>query len=211
MQAVIICGGSVTDYDRCRKILSQDAFIICADDGARHLRKINILPDLLLGDFDSIGAEDLAYYGEKGIEIIKYPVEKDKTDSEIAVDYALERGFKNLVILGATGSRLDHTLSNIFLLKKILDSGGTGCIINENNEIYLISDSIRLKKEERCNVTLLAITKKVTGVTTKGLYYQLQDAEIYMGSSFGVSNVFTDEYAEVSIKSGLLLVIKSRD
>jgi thiamine pyrophosphokinase len=211
MTALIICGGTLEDYSHFEKVFSEDMFVICADSGANHLRRMNIVPDVLLGDFDSIRSQDFEYFKSIGTNIIKFPVEKDKTDSEIAVDFALQNGFRDLVILAATGSRLDHTLSNVFLLKKIMDRGATGRICNENNVIYLIKDSIKLKREEKCKITLLSLTEKVTGVTTKGLYYNLQDAVIEMGSSFGVSNEFVEDYAEVFIRNGNLLVIKSKD
>jgi thiamine pyrophosphokinase len=97
------------------------------------------------------------------------------------------------------------------MLKSILNRDAEGIIANEHNEIYLIDRKTELKREPGLKVTLLSLTEKTEGVTTKGLYYPLTDATLSFGSSWGVSNEFSSETAEISLKKGLLLVIKSRD
>jgi thiamine pyrophosphokinase len=211
MLGVIICNGEIRDYGYYKKYLNRAEIIICADGGAVHARRFDIKPHVLLGDFDSISKEDFDYFKNIGVKIEKFPVEKDQTDTEIAVDYAIGKGCKSIIILGGIGYRLDHSLSNIFLLKKMLDRGVSGKIVDEYNEIILISDRIKLQKEENLKITLLALGEKVEGVTTRGLSYPLDDATLEQGSTWGVSNEFADEFAEVLIKNGLLLVIKSSD
>lgn len=203
--------GSIEDYSHYEKYLGESPYIICADGGAGHAKSLGVKPDLLVGDFDSISVQDLDYYKEIGTEILKYPVEKDMTDTQLAVETAIQKGFEEVVLIGALGTRFDHSLSNIFLLKKLLDAGVKGKIVNEHNEITLISDRIRLQRESGTKVTLLPLSGEVHGVTTSGLYYPLEDADIMLGSSWGVSNEFTSEIAEVTVKSGLLLVIMARD
>ncbi len=99
----------------------------------------------MLGDFDSILKEDYENYCKAGVEILKYPEEKDATDTEIAIDEGIKRGCRQIILIGVTGSRLDHSLSNIFSLKKILDNGIKGMIVDKYNEIYLIKDKINIK------------------------------------------------------------------
>lgn len=185
--------------------------MICADGGAAHARKFGIIPDILIGDFDSIPEKDFDYFKECGVEIIKYPSQKDMTDTEIAAELAVSKGCTKLTFIGATGTRLDHSLSNIFMLKTLLKRGVKGIIVNEHNEICLIDNHIKLHREESEKVTLLPLTDTVEGVSTKGLYYELKDATIELGSTLGVSNEFADDTAEVTICKGLLLVIKARD
>jgi thiamine pyrophosphokinase len=96
-------------------------------------------------------------------------------------------------------------------LKKLLDVGIKGKIIDEHNEIVLINDSISLEREEGVRLSLVPLTEKVTGVTTKGLRYPLENATMEISSTLGVSNEFKEDTATVSITGGLLLVIKSRD
>ncbi|ODM25597.1 thiamine pyrophosphokinase [Clostridium sp. Bc-iso-3] len=211
MYALIVCNGSIIDYSYHRKFFDEADFIVCADGGALHLQKLGIKPDVLLGDFDSIEEGYLEYYREQKVTILKYPTEKNMTDTELAVDTAIERGYKDIVIIGGTGTRLDHTLSNIFLLRQMLDRGVRGRIVNEYNEIFLIDDCTEVKAEEGYYLTLLPLTSKVEGITTKGLYYPLKGETIEMGSTRGVSNCFVSQEAQISITSGVLMVIKTRD
>jgi thiamine pyrophosphokinase len=211
MPAVIVCNGNISDYKYYNKYLEKADFVICVDGGAKHIRKFGIKPDLLLGDFDSICKEDFNFFRDEGVEIAQFPREKDMTDTELAVELAITRGFASIIIIGGLGTRMDHSMANIFILRKILNMGAYGLIADEYNEIIIIKEKIQIHREKDIKVTLLPITDRVEGVTTKGLYYPLKDATLEMGSSLGVSNEFDCETAEVTIKSGLLIVIKSRD
>lgn len=211
MSAVIICNGSIIDYSYYKKYFRNAPFIICADGGARHLKMLGVKPDILLGDFDSISNEDLDYYKSLGVELLKYPPEKDMTDTDIAVSTAVDLGYKDIIIIGGMGTRFDHSLANVFLLKGMLDIGIRGCVVNEYNEIYLIDDKIKIDSEIGFKLSLIPISETVEGITSTGLYYQLNGDTIKIGESRGVSNEFAAGTSEISIKSGLLLVIKSKD
>ena len=175
------------------------------------MKNIDMVPHLLLGDFDSIEKDVYDYYKKKNVKIITEKIEKDYTDTHLAIDIAINKGCKKIYMFGCTGSRLDHTLSNIFLLRYILSRNVLGCIIDGNNDIYLIDREIKLKKEKDYKISLLAITDKVNGICTEGLYYKLSGSTISMGESIGVSNEFIDEECKIKIDSGLLLVLKSKD
>ncbi|MCX7842943.1 MAG: thiamine diphosphokinase [Clostridia bacterium] len=211
MKAVIVCNGSIRDYSYMKGYFDNAGLIVCADGGAAHLRRFDVVPHVLLGDFDSIDEEDLRCFEAKGVEIVNFPAEKDMTDTELAVELAVGRGSRTVIILGGVGNRLDHSLSNVFLLKKLLDIGVKGIIADESNEITIINDSIELDREENITVSLLPLSERVEGVTTRGLYYPLKDATMELGSTWGVSNKFSESTACVAIKKGLLLVIKSRE
>ncbi|OPZ92733.1 MAG: Thiamine pyrophosphokinase [Firmicutes bacterium ADurb.Bin419] len=211
MTAVIVCSGSVVDYSYHEKYFKSAKLIICVDGGARHIRNMGLVPDVLLGDLDSITEEDLEYIASHNVKVVKYPSEKDMTDTEIAVNYAVERGYTEIIIIGGIGTRFDHSLGNIFLLRKMLDKGITGVIVNEHNEISLFKDRIRILREEGFKLTLLPLTDVVEGISTKGLYYELNCEDIEMGSSRGISNEFSAEVAEITLKNGILMAIKSRD
>ncbi|HHW48177.1 MAG TPA: thiamine diphosphokinase [Clostridiaceae bacterium] len=210
MTGIVICNGSITDYEYYKRYFDDVQLIVCADGGALHAIKMGVKPHILVGDLDSLRNEVLKWFENTEVEIVHFPVEKDMTDSELAINIAADRGCTYIKIIGGFGSRLDHSLANIFLLKKLLDKGIKASIINENNEITLIKDKITLQKREGYNVSLIPISEKAEGVTLKGFYYPLQEATIEMGSTWGISNEFVDETAEVTIKSGLMLVILSR-
>jgi thiamine pyrophosphokinase len=209
--AVIICSGSIEDYSFCKKYLDCAGLLICADGGAAHARRLGLIPDLLIGDFDSILADDLVFYKNSGVEIIKFPMEKDMSDCELAVNTAVERGYKNLVLLGALGTRIDHSLANILLLRKMLDKGINGIIANEHNEVILVKDRVVLERDVNARVSLLALSEKVVGLSVEGLCYPLHDDELNIGSSLGISNEFTADTAEITVRKGILLVIKAWD
>ena len=211
MKCVIVSSGTINDYEYMKKYFEGAELVISVDGGALHLRRFGIKPGLLVGDFDSITPECLKEYESQNIEIVRFPRQKDMTDTEIAVEIALERGSTHIVFLGAMGTRLDHSLSNIFHLKKLHDNNVTGIVADERNEITLIDSSIKLDKAEGMKVSLLPLTDVVRGVTTKGLMYPLHNATMKLGSSWGVSNEFSGDTAEVTIIEGLLLVMKSRD
>jgi thiamine pyrophosphokinase len=227
MSCIIICSGEIKDYSYYEKLILDVKIIICVDGGAYHARKWGVTPDILLGDFDSINPEDLNYYKEQGVKILRFDSKKDKTDTEIAVDLAIEKHsdtdtekyFEEIIIVGGTGSRLDHTLANIFLLKKMIDNGITGKVVNENNEIRMvkegdyifcksnkIEDSFVLK-----NLSILSLNKESKSITTNGLCYELDNETLDFGSSRGISNEILMHEAVITVGEGLLLVIKARD
>lgn len=211
MKCVVFCGGAIEDYGLVKNYLQGAELVLCVDSGARHCRELHVTPDYLIGDFDSISEDDFSALAEASVPIIRFPSEKDMTDSELAIQTACDKGCKSIILLGAVGSRLDHSLSNIFLLRKMADLNVEGMIVNEHNEVILINKSITLEREEGMFVTLLPLAGSAKGVTTAGLYYPLVDATLEVGSSWGVSNKFVADSATVTVKEGYLLVIKSRD
>ncbi len=211
MTAVIVCSGSVIDYSCHEKYFKNAKFVICVDGGAKHIRNMGLIPDVLIGDLDSITKEDFEYLSDRNVKVVKYPSEKDMTDTEIAVNFAVESGCTEIIIIGGIGTRLDHSLGNIFLLRKLLEKGIKGVIVNEYNEITLIKDRISILREEGFKLSLLPLTHIVEGISTKGLYYELNYEDLEMGSSRGISNEFNAETAEITLRNGILMVIKSRD
>ncbi len=211
MKAWIISNGSITDYNFYKNLFSPSDLIICADGGAMHAEKMGIIPHILIGDMDSIEQCNLNAMQSKHTKRLQYPAGKDQTDTQLAVEYAIGKGCKEIVLIGSLGSRFDHSFANISLLKLILDHGINGMILNEHNEIYLINHRIRIKGKAGDILSLLPVSECVDGITTTGLQYALQDAQMTFGLPYGVSNVFTRTEAEISIKQGSLLVIKARD
>ncbi len=211
MKCIIIANGFIKDYERLGELIRQSDMLVCADGGARHFRKMNIPPDIIIGDLDSIDQNDRCFLEDSGVEIIKYPRKKDMSDTQLAVEWAIENKADDITLTGTTGNRLDHTLANIFLLKTISEKGVSCKMIDDYNEIYLVSDNIRLKGCPGDLLSIIPITEKTQGITLKGLEYPLYNAEISMGSSIGISNCFTGYEAIISIKKGILLIIKSQD
>lgn len=198
MRAVIIGSGEIKNYDYIKGKIQPDDFIICADGGYNHAQKMGILPDVLLGDFDS--ATD--FENVKGR--IVYPTRKDFTDGELAVTYAVEHGFEDVVLFAMSGNRLDHTITDILLLDKCKN----GVLIDDNNEVYLVKDRLKLIGKKGQTVSIIPINSEVCGIKSSGLEYPLCDDTLYFGCGRGVSNVMTEDECTITIKSGTALVIK---
>lgn len=211
MKGLIICGGIIEDINIVVNEEKKVDVVICADKGAGYAKMANIVPNLIVGDLDSVDNDAIDYYKKERIPIDTYPTDKDMTDSEIAIEKAIDMGCDELIIVGATKNRLDHCMGNILVLKDLLKKNIKAVIKDENNEVRLIDDSVELNREEGYKVSLLPLTNEVRGITTYGLKYSLDNGTLFMGKSLGVSNEFIENVAKVTIKEGLLLVIKSKD
>jgi len=210
MKAAIICNGLIEDYDSCKEKLAQVDCIICADGGTRHAYHMNIVPNVIIGDLDSSKDEYIKYYSSKAVPIIRYSSDKDKTDTQLCLEYAMEQ-YDKILLLGATGSRLDHTLGNISILKMAADKGKIACMMDKNNELYVIKDGIKLEGSKGDLLSLLPLSTKVDGINLKGVSYPLQNAVMEIGNPYGVSNQFEDHVVELTIASGYMIVIKAKD
>ena len=211
MKCIIIANGMINNYQFLENLIKQSDILVCADGGTRHLREIKTAPDVVIGDLDSINHDDRCFLKNMDINIIQYPRKKDCSDTELAVEWAVKNKADYITLTGTTGNRLDHTLSNILLMKKIT-ARGVGCrMVDEHNEIYLVSKKIQLKGMPGELLSIIPVTEKVTGLTLKGLEYPLYNAEVSMGSTMGISNCFAEKNAYISIKTGLIIVTKSKD
>lgn len=211
MKIGIITNGSISNYDFYKEIVKAYDLIICADGGLAHAHKIGVLPDVILGDFDSAPSKMVEDYRSKGCKIITYPAIKNETDTEIALAYALDEGPESIDILAGIGSRFDHSLANVHLLKKGLERSLPCRIITENNEIMIIDQDAQIEGKRGEGVSLLPLTQSVKGVFSAGLAYPIEDGVFEMGAPYGVSNYISEDKAHIKIESGLLLVIKYRD
>lgn len=208
MECYIFCASEISDYTFLSDYDFENNFVICVDGGYRHAQKLNISVDLWLGDNDSLLSNDI-----KAIEIKRFNSDKDKTDTNLAIDEAIARGFKSAVIFGGTGGRIDHEFSHFCLLKYALLRGLRCKITDSKNEIMMIDDSVELVKGNKKYVSFFPFCDIVKGLTIKGLKYSLENEELRIQDVRASSNEFLDENsaARVSIRSGFLLVILSDD
>ncbi|MCF6096009.1 thiamine diphosphokinase [Thermovorax subterraneus] len=208
MKAVIFAGGCIGDYSRVEKYLSDTSLIVCADSGIRHAFKMGIIPHLVVGDMDSASEEEKKKIEEFKIKKISFPKEKDFTDTELALEVALQEGANEAVLLGGLGDRPDHSLANILLMVNFKRKGLELTLAGKSWEMFLIDGQRKIKGQKGQLLSLLPITPKVTGIKASGLYYPLRDETLFMGTSRGISNVFIDDEAVVEIKEGMLIAVK---
>ena len=186
--------------------LPDSAFILCADSGLHLAERLNRRPDLVLGDFDSLGAvpEHLPH--------MTVPVEKDDTDTMLAVRVALEKGFRDIRIYGAFGGRLDHTLANLQTLEYLRQQGADGFLAGVSDCARMLcgGETLRLKKRPDWSLSLFAWSERCEDVSAAGVYYQLAHGTLTRSFPLGVSNHITAAEAEISCGSGMLLVMQSK-
>jgi thiamine pyrophosphokinase len=208
MKAVIFAGGCIGDYSRMEKYLSGASLIICADSGIRHAFRMGIIPHLIVGDMDSTSEEDKKKIEYYKIKKLSFPKEKDFTDTELALEVALQEGADEAVLLGGLGDRPDHSLANVLLMVSFKKRGLELTLAGKNWEMFLVDGKRKIKGQKGQILSLLPVTPKVTGIKTSGLYYPLRDETLLMGTSRGISNVFIDDEAVVEIKEGMLIAVK---
>lgn len=208
MKAVIFAGGDIGNYEKVKKHLSGSSLVICADSGACHAFNMGVMPDLLVGDMDSISPAGMEKVKQLGIKKYGFPCEKDYTDTELALDAALKQGADEAILLGGLGNRPDHSLANIFLMVSFKKLGLKLKLADADWEMFLIDSPLEVYGNKGDTISLIPISHKVTGVETEGLYYPLKDETLFMGPARGISNVFLGNTAKVTIMQGLLLAVK---
>lgn len=199
---VIFCAA---ELDALARPLAEDDFVIAADGGLRHTEKLGIVPQEILGDFDSLG------YTPTGANV--FPVEKDDTDAMLAVRRGLELGYREFVLYGSVdGSRLDHTVANFQTLQFLADRGAVGYLVGKDFLITVVKDgAIAFPAGCRGTVSVFCLGSDASGVTLEGLYYPLKNGKLTAGFPLGVSNHFTGEPARIAVGQGSLLVLWQRE
>lgn len=213
MTAILICGGTLSAAF-LKEVCSgyPEAVVFAVDGGLRVAEAAGVLPDYLVGDFDTAEDSLVSRYERKCITIRHKP-EKDATDTELAVDEALERGAETILLLGATGTRMDHTMANVHMLYRILLQGKKAWILDEYNRISMHDKPFVCKRSEMFGayVSFLPFFGETEDVTLKGFKYPLFGKTLTAGISLGVSNEVKEDVMEVLFKKGYLLMIESRD
>ncbi len=214
MNCLIIAGGSLEDTFGV-SIYEDDKpdFLLAADKGMEFCYRNKIKPDVILGDFDSANPEILDYFRQEQVEIQSYPKEKDWTDTELAVRFAIGKGAKSIRILGATGGRMDHFLGNLEVLKLGLDQKVSIFLLDPQNFICMFQGYLKLYKREQIGkyVSFIPYTDVVEDVTLTGFRYNLNHATVKKGSTLCISNEIQEPVAEVHTGAGIMIMIEAVD
>lgn len=212
MKIVLICGGSPPSHELVNKELEDSNYLICADSGGNCLYRYGIMPDYLMGDFDSIDKEALEFFrGHEKCKIEGFPSDKDFTDTELAFYKAVELGGSEIVFLGCTGTRIDHMMSNIGMLSKSLNLNIKGYIKDDHNTITICNKPVKIRGEKGSTFSLQAYCDCVEKVNIIGARYKLVNYDLELGDARTVSNEFLDDEVEILFKKGTLLILFSRD
>ncbi len=214
---VIILNGDILDYSQVKKYIECNDYIIACDGGLKHCKSLDVKPNLILGDFDSVDKELLKEFSKKA-EIIKFSKDKDFTDGELGLLKAIElcenykdKTINEVIIVGGFSAkgRVDHVFGNVFMLKNFAEKGIEAKVVAENSEIYYLSNKIHLNTNKKY-LSLIPISEVVEVENSKGLKYDLTSQKFNFGSTRSLSNE-PEEEVYISLKSGKALVIVSND
>ena len=206
---IIFANGELPDKEKARALLHDDDFIIAADGGTRHALVLDLVPNVIVGDLDSLpeNFKTSAFDGE----IVLYPKDKNETDLELAIQHALTLNPEQIIILAALGGRLDQTLGNISL---ILHPSREAFILRLDDgieEVFFCREQVQVNGMSGDTVSLIPWQGEVTGIVTTGLKWPLQNETLYPQKTRGISNEMTGNTATIQIKSGLLLIVHRRN
>lgn len=215
MKVIVITGGYIDDAFACDWLQTHPYdYMIAADSGMNFLYRNGIVPNLIAGDFDSVNSESLETFSRMNeVEMLRLNPIKDDTDTEFVIREAIRRGAKEITILGATGTRLDHVLGNMHLLGIGIKEQVNILLVDTHNRIRMIDKGCTILKAEQFGdfVSILPICGDAKGVTLQGMKYPLSNATISSFSSLGISNEIVEEKAVINVAEGVLLLIESRD
>ncbi|MGU3473280.1 thiamine diphosphokinase [Paenibacillus sp. D51F] len=209
-RVVIVSGGSLGSW--ALDLIREDDYIIGADAGALFLVRQDLKPHLSLGDFDSVSPEERHDIQAGSLELASFdPVDKNYTDTELAFRRGLDLKPSSLLLLGATGSRLDHTIANVHLLRSAAVQGISASIEDAANRVRVLppGSTLAISRSRFEHISLLPLSLRVTGINLIGFRYPLTDATLDLGQSLGISNALAAEAGTVSTADGWLLVMES--
>ena len=209
MKIAVLANGA-WDLEWGSQVLKEVDFLICADGGANYAALSGRIPNLLIGDLDSITPENLTQCENAECVIQRFPCEKDETDLELALICAEEQarlvGERDIWLYGATGNRIDHFMGNIALMLAYARKGCRIHLVDPDHEIWILQGRACIRGSQGQEVSLLALSEKAV-VTTEGLYYPLHEGVLRQDSPRGISNVFLGEEAVIHVHSGWVLVV----
>ena len=207
MKAYIYSGGEIFPQYISEKPDGED-IVIAADSGYNNAKKLGVTPQILIGDFDSIKG-----HPDDVDEIIQLPCEKDVTDTQYAIEVAIKKGAREIVIICGTGGRFDHAISNMCILEGLHKKGIRATIVSGQNRIRYIKDTgfILIRDKNYKYFSILAADEKVKGVTIEGGKYPLSKKTILREHQFAVSNEIEKNCALITVKKGGIYIIESRD
>jgi thiamine pyrophosphokinase len=210
LRAIIVANGDLVEPETYQLDLEQIDIIIAADGGTQHCRSLSLEPSVVIGDLDSINFEEqLAINENDNIQLVVYPREKDQTDLELALQYAKKIGVTELFLIGLFGGRIDQTIANILLLTREEWSDIDMVVLNGAETAYLMRESRSLTLSGKVGdiVSLIPLSPIVSVAKTDGLRWQLNDTEMFFGTTLGISNEMIKDYCQIHIGAGNLLVI----
>lgn len=203
-RALVLLGGALSHFT-LRK--TDWDMIIAADSGATHALDQGVLPDRVVGDFDSLPAHYLMELEAHKVEMKRLQVDKDLTDGEAAVEWAIRLGAKTVVLAGGLGGRFDHTMGNVLLLHRLAKAQVFGYVTDGRQRVYLVDGPMQLYGTPGDQLSIVPLTPTLEGVHMNGVRWPLVDATLSLGSTRSLSNELIEPRVNIALSSGLALLI----
>lgn len=218
MKTCLIVAGGTLDFEFAGSFLKTEHFdyVVAVDGGLAYLKSLKLLPDAVVGDFDTVDPSILREYrSRQSIFFETHTPEKDETDTQLAIDTAIGLGADAITILGGTGGRIDHMLGNLHLLDTCLLKGIHACMVDRQNRLYLLKEGTSFHRPDTWGryISFLPLTQEVRGITLEGFRYPLYHKTITIGREAGlcISNELIEEWGRISFDSGILICVESHD
>lgn len=210
MIGLITAGGDLTNQEIFIEEYNKADICIAVDSGIEFYYRYEKEPEIVLGDFDSISEEGREFIMERKIETSSFPPEKDYTDLELGIDYLIEKGCKKIILLGAVGDRIDHSLANLFMMVRFYKKGISVILKNNLMKVQVLEGEIEIKKNYAF-LSVVPVTSEGIELTLEGFYYPLKNHPVEMGSTLAVSNYLTGDTGRIRISKGTGFVIETNE
>ncbi len=210
MAVLIFANGKISEGAWIQSYIQNPSVVIAANGGLSHLIDVDLIPDLLIGDFDSVDSKLTESSVRGGAHSIRHRADKDKTDLELALLYAQQHFVEPILVFGATGGRIDHSLANLMLLAHPDLLGQDITYIDLGYRIWVVHDRTKITGEPGDLISLIPVNGEAYVETTNGLRWPLNNETLEFGPTRGVSNELSDKTAEIVLISGIIICIHTK-
>ncbi|HZK43726.1 MAG TPA: thiamine diphosphokinase [Syntrophomonadaceae bacterium] len=211
MKCLILANGDYGDLEKYSKDIMKADVVLCADGGANYAYLLNIVPDYIIGDMDSINSKVKDFFLEKEVGFKKFPKKKDFTDIQLVVSLAEDLGANRILFLGTQGKRLDHTLSSIYSSMGASINAKEVTHYSPDCTVHIVSNHLKLAGNIGDIVSVLALTDEVNGLSHWGLEYPLDNVQLQKSNPYAISNILIANEAEIQIAHGIIAVLHYHD
>ena len=207
MRCIIFANGEYGEVQAYQNLFRSDDTVLCADGGANYAYKLGLIPDVIIGDMDSILPEVRSYFAARNVAMREFPRDKDFTDTQLALDIAQEWGATEILMLGTLGKRLDHTLSNLYYGMELVQRGIKLTHYTPESWVHIINQDIEIEGTRGDTVSVLALTQEACGVSEVGFDFGLENVVLEKSKPYAVSNRLAASKGQISVRQGVLAVI----
>ncbi|MDD3520568.1 MAG: thiamine diphosphokinase [Actinomycetota bacterium] len=213
---LIVSNGEIKDLHKIKNNLenyysfNKKTLVVSADGAVSVCKKMGICPDVIIGDMDSVSKHDIEHFSllNSKIEILEFPKNKNESDTQLAIDFAVKKGCRQITVIGALGKRIDHSLANIFNLFSENYNEIDLKIIDEEFEMFILRKPASISGSFGKKISIFSMTPYTYFVKTEGLKYKLEDEKLLFSPIRGLSNIFIKDMAKINFSEGILLIIK---